>query len=67
MTQGSKPGLSHCRQVLYHLSQKGTTLISDNQRKGMTKKGLEEILRGNRTLPSFAKTLKRDFAACKIA
>ena len=26
-TQGSKPGLRHCRQILYHLSHKGSPRI----------------------------------------
>ena len=25
LTQGSNPGLPHCRQILYHLSHQGTT------------------------------------------
>ena len=27
-TQGSNPGLLHCRQTLYHLSHKGSPLVS---------------------------------------
>ena len=26
LTQGSKPGFPHCRQILYHLSQQGSSL-----------------------------------------
>ena len=28
LTQGANPGLLHCRQILYHLSHQGSTLIS---------------------------------------
>ena len=27
LTQGSNPGLLHCRQILYHLSHKGKRII----------------------------------------
>ena len=27
LTQGSNPGLLHCRQILYHLSHQGSPLI----------------------------------------
>ena len=29
--QGSNPGLPHCRQILYQLSQKGNTIISESK------------------------------------
>ena len=28
LTQGSKPGLLHCRQISYHLSHQGTLIIT---------------------------------------
>ena len=31
LSQGSKPGLLHCRQVLYHLSHQGGSLVVDAQ------------------------------------
>ena len=38
-TQGSSPGLSHCRQILYHLSQQGwyigrTAMPSSRRKRG---------------------------------
>ena len=30
-TQGLNPGLPHCRQILYQLSQKGSTIISESK------------------------------------
>ena len=32
-TQGSNPGLPHCRQTLYHLSHKGSPIITINEVK----------------------------------
>ena len=33
-TQGSNPGLLHCRQILYQLSHKGSILCKDGHNKG---------------------------------
>ena len=32
-TQGSKPGILHCRQILYHLSHQEAHILSHNKRK----------------------------------
>ena len=40
-TQGSKPGLPHCRQILYHLSHQGSLCCSHTQRQTQPKQSPE--------------------------
>ena len=35
-TQGLKPGLQHCRQILYQLSQQGSSDFGDQENKSVT-------------------------------
>ena len=48
LTQGSNPGLPHCRQILNHLSHQGGYLISQSAwiiaREEFTKKVLRDLL-----------------------
>ena len=36
LTQGSKPGLQHCRQILYQLSHQGSSDFIDQENKSVT-------------------------------
>ena len=42
-TQGSNPGLPHCRQILYQLSHKGRKMGSRKDRNGMDLTEAEDI------------------------
>ena len=49
-TQGSNPGLPHCRQILYHLSHQGSSRILSLKEKRMKigqKNIFEEVITGN--------------------
>ena len=49
-TQGSNPGLPHCRQILYHLSHQGSPRILSLKEKRMKigqKNIFEEVITGN--------------------
>jgi len=38
LTQGSNPGLLHCRQILYHVRAIGKSLKKNSKREGGKKK-----------------------------
>ena len=56
-TQGSNPGLSHCRQTLYHLSHLGSALIEGSSWRGFSVRVSANTLTAGRI---YISALKRD-------
>ena len=58
-TQGSNPGLPHCRRILYQVSHKGSLLSSKGQIETVTNKGSEAMQKQWRSVRKNSAVIER--------